>query len=223
LPHEFLTPLNGILGFSSILVDEGAALTGAEVQEFGGYIRESAVRLQHITQNFLLYTQLELAASQNQKLAPTGEPLPILERITSITRKKAREAKRDADLQLSVEDISLGIDPTHIEKIAEELTDNAFKFSEPGSPVTVRGSRQPGHFLVSVTNLGRGLSAEEIAGLGAHSQFHRKKYEQQGSGLGLAIARRLSEMHGGAFRIESTPGLHTTVSVQIPLADSTSK
>jgi two-component system sensor histidine kinase/response regulator len=220
LPHEFITPLNGILGFSSMLVEESGKLTAQDVEEFGRYIHESAVRLQRITENFLLYSQLELAAREGRKMPPPSELLPVIERITTITRKKAKEANREKDLELSVEDIRTGIDPAHLEKITGELTDNAFKFSEPGSPVTVKATRADSRFHLAITNLGRGLTPSEIGELRAHTQLNRKTFEQQGSGLGLAISRRLSEMHGGSLQIQSTPGVSITFKVEIPMGDA---
>ena len=59
---------------------------------------------------------------------------------------------------------------------------------------------------------------EDIASIGAYSQFHRADREQQGSGLGLAIAGRITELHGGTLNVQSQPGAGTTVSVTLPLA-----
>jgi hypothetical protein len=53
-------------------------------------------------------------------------------------------------------------------------------------------------------------------------QFERKVYEQQGSGLGLTIAKRLSELHGGEFNVQSELGRGTTVSIRLPLAEPVS-
>ena len=60
------------------------------------------------------------------------------------------------------------------------------------------------------------MDAQQLGGIGAYSQFNRKTNEQQGSGLGLAIARRIVELHGGTFSIQSQPGAGTTVTVQLP-------
>ena len=69
---------------------------------------------------------------------------------------------------------------------------------------------------MNVINTGRGMTAEQIAGVGPHIQFEREKYEQQGAGLGLIIAKRLTELNGGNFLINSTPGQQTRVTVSFP-------
>ena len=60
------------------------------------------------------------------------------------------------------------------------------------------------------------MSADQIANLGAYTQFERKVYEQQGSGLGLSIAKKLIEIHGGNFKVESTLNASTTVHFNPP-------
>jgi signal transduction histidine kinase len=75
-----------------------------------------------------------------------------------------------------------------------------------------------GKFIVSVSDRGCGMSAEDITLIGAYSQFHRADREQQGSGLGLAIAGRIAELHNGMVAVESQPGAGTTVKVTLPAA-----
>jgi signal transduction histidine kinase len=57
----------------------------------------------------------------------------------------------------------------------------------------------------------------QIRDIGAYSQFNRKMQEQQGSGLGLAIVRRIAELHGGEFKVESQIGLGTRVAFKLPV------
>jgi two-component system sensor histidine kinase/response regulator len=124
--------------------------------------------------------------------------------------------KRESDLQLEVRNCTVPVIADSLQKIVEELVDNAFKFSEPGTPVRVVAGALDQNFSLNVINTGRGLTAEQISKIGPHIQFEREKYEQQGAGLGLTIAKRLTELNGGNFSITSTPGRETRVTVTFP-------
>ena len=67
-----------------------------------------------------------------------------------------------------------------------------------------------------VTDHGRGLTAEEIAHIGAFRQFERKKNEQQGLGLGLGLVQKLTALCGAEFSMSSEPGVGTQATVAFP-------
>ena len=100
--------------------------------------------------------------------------------------------KRGGDLRLSIASVDHRISASHLERIVRELLENAFKFSDPGTPVELESSLRGAFFQIEVSDYGRGFSPEQIKNVGANLQFDRKLQEQQGSGLGLAIVRRLA-------------------------------
>ena len=71
-------------------------------------------------------------------------------------------------------------------------------------------------FLLQVRDRGRGMTADQIANLGAYMQFERKLYEQQGSGLGLVLAQRLTQLASGYLTIDSILHQETTVHLSLP-------
>jgi two-component system, sensor histidine kinase and response regulator len=219
LPHELMTPLNGIIGFSSILMSDYATLSAADIGEFAQHINDSAQRLQRVIENFLLYSQIELTATDPNKLAALRQtdPVTVKDFITGAAQKRANFFKRPSDLSIDLAEACIQVSYPKLDKIVGELIDNAFKFSTAGTPVSVNGKPTDSGYQLAVTDKGRGLTPEQITALGAHMQFERKFYEQQGSGLGFAIARRLTEVHGGALKISSVPGQFTTVEVIFPL------
>lgn len=219
LPHEFLTPLTVILSASEILTLHWDKLTAAEIPVFAERINTSARRLLRLIRNFLLYSQLEVAAVDSTKAevlrgVRTSDVRTV---IADVSVRLARQVDRAGDLQLELHDATVRIEPAHLSKIAEELLDNAFRYSSPGSPVRVQCATEDGRVLVlSVMDRGRGMTRAQIAQVGAYMQFERKQYEQQGQGLGLTLAKRLAELYGGELEIESVPGRKTTVRVALP-------
>jgi signal transduction histidine kinase len=138
--------------------------------------------------------------------------------IEARARDQAQAARRDADLVLDLADYPVGVSEDYLAKIVDELTQNAFRFSQRGSPVRIELKDLPGFVALSITDRGSGFSTEHIRKVGAYMQFDRKLHEQQGLGLGLTIAKRLTELHGGTLSIESRRGATTTVSARLPKA-----
>lgn len=220
LPHELLTPLNGILGFTSLMMDESMIFEPEEVRDFAKNINTSALRLHRLIENFIVYSETELISTDPAKREELGrvDRVSTAEIITRTVLDKAAAYGREVDLDLQVHDTQIIMLPAYLKKMTEELLDNAFKFSKPGSPVNVTSGPAGDRFVLCVSDQGRGMTAVQIADVGAHMQFERRFYEQQGVGLGLIISKRLAELHGGDLTIESTPGRHTTVQLSVPLA-----
>ncbi|MBN1430651.1 MAG: response regulator [Anaerolineae bacterium] len=219
LPHELRTPLASILGYSSILADDTDTLSLDELRDIGIKVGQAATRLHRQIENYLLYAQLELA-----KVDPAGQGDVIMEGDTvspaevtqQMALRRASDDDREADLILNLVNSPVRIAEVNLQKILRELLDNAFKFSESGTPVQVKASLSSNAWLLSITDHGRGMTTDQITGIGAYMQFQRKLYEQQGSGLGLTIARDLAELHEGQLAITSSPGKYTTVQLKLP-------
>jgi len=213
LPHELLTPLNGILGFSEILIGD-PAVSPADVSSMAESIRESALRLHRVIENFLVFVQLELRQGVAAEAAAALELGPTVERVA---REQARRSGREDDLITDLRGGKSSILEEYFAKIVSELIDNAFKFSESGTAVRVELLNQSGQVILRIVDSGRGIKPEHLSQVGAYMQFERRFYEQQGSGLGLTIAKRLTELHGGSLSVSSTVGQGTTVEVHLPM------
>lgn len=218
LPHEMITPLNGIYGLAQVLASDAESLSAADVAEFGTNILHSAERLHRTVQNFLLFGQLEMHAADPEYLSSLRDKSTtgLNAIIESSARHLAERENRVADLELQLADGTVAMAQDFFTKLVEELIGNALKFSSAGKPIRIVGLQGKGEYLLSVTDAGVGMTAEQIADIGAYSQFDRSQREQQGSGLGLAIVRRIVENHAGQFDIQSVPDGGTTVSLHLP-------
>jgi len=218
LPHELRTPLTSILGLSGFLIEECASIQPQEIQEMAQTINRSANRLHGLILNFLLYAELEIAARDPAyaRALLGEEKCAARPAIAQAAVRQARQVKREADLQIELQDAMIDMEEPYVQKIADELISNAFKFSRPGTPVNVTGCLAERAYTLSVQDQGRGMTAQQIADVGAYLQFERKRHEQQGQGLGLIIAKRLVELKSGKLRIESVYGQQTTVCVTLP-------
>ncbi|OGV50573.1 MAG: hypothetical protein A2X49_12260 [Lentisphaerae bacterium GWF2_52_8] len=220
LPHELMTPLNAILGFSNFLQEKAGEISPVDLREISRLMKEGAGNLHKLLSKFMLFAKLEgmshdPAAKRRLNSNCNTDARPYVADTAAIV---AERFQRSADLQLHpIPQATLKIEEWLFAKAVEELIENAFKFSATGTPVEVRGTVASGLFTVSVTDCGCGLSSEQVARIGGYIQFDRPLREQQGIGLGLAIVKHIAEFHYGALVIESQPGCGATVRFSVPL------
>ncbi len=220
LPHELRTPLTGIIGYSEMLLMDFETIERSQAYSMIEAIYNSGLRLHRLTENYLVYAQVELMMADPQRIeaACNTAPLATQPHIVTMARHKAANMNRESDLHVHLTEANVRIYTNSLEKIVEELVDNAFKFSTPGTPVEIQSQVSDGTFLLTVRDYGRGLTPEQLNSIGAYMQFERAVYEQQGLGLGLMIAKRLTELHGGQLSLDSRPNQGTIVYVRLPLA-----
>ena len=218
LPHELNTPLNGIISAAAFLEEFADSLDPDEIREMAENIKISGDRLYRTTKNFLLYAHLESISKDPVKLQifrKEADKCFVKDLIRATAYNKLKKADREEDLHLDLEDALLAISQKHICKLVEELTDNAVKFSEPGTPVKIVSILKDRIFNLYVIDRGRGMSSEQFDRVGALMQFERKLYEQQGSGLGLAICQTMVKIYGGELKVERKEE-KTIVSISLP-------
>jgi signal transduction histidine kinase len=218
LPHELSTPLNGIIGYSQLIIEEFKDLEESEILTILENINLSANRLYRLIKKFLLYADLELLSKdrdrlENFKIGIISNPKSI---IREVALEKAKVFNRLKDLDIKSENADLKISEPNFRKIIDELLDNAFKFSPPHTKVEVIGKLLNNIFAVYFIDNGIGMSINEISNVGAYKQFNRRIHEQQGSGLGLIIAKQMTELHNGKLTIQSFPENKTTVTIFLP-------
>jgi signal transduction histidine kinase len=213
LPHEFFTPLAGIMGLMEIVRGNSAGFTSAEVDDIVEDVYKSALRLHRTLKNYLLILDLQTVSSE--PLPPPLSSLEMEEVIQAGVDEALRHNERREDVTLRMSACSASVKPEDLSRMVEELTDNACKFSRQGTPVTVELSADG---RLTITDEGRGLSTEEIGHIGAFQQFDRKKHEQQGLGLGLVLVQKLTVRCNAKFSMNSQPGKGTQVQIAFPLA-----
>lgn len=221
LPHEFLTPLSGILGFSELLMSSYDSLERDEIMEMLTQLNSSARRIHHLVQNFLLYAKLMSLQSESSRLRVSNYDVVLspegIAREVVMSKSYHEHRQDDIDYQLAP-DVPLAISTMYFTKIVEELIDNALKYSRTGTKIIVESFNTDTVYTLRVTNEGRAMTKEQISAIGAYTQFDRQIYEQQGSGLGLSITKKLLDLHDGRLAIQSKDN-QTTVAVELPVTD----
>lgn len=212
LPHEFFTPMTGIIGLMEILDSSYCTFTPQEVQAIHRDVHQSALRLNRTLRNYLLILDLQTGTS-----GPATKPLSSSEVETAVLSGVAdalRLNDRRKDLTMRVQGGGVFVKPADLSQMVEELVDNACKFSRHGTPILVELTSDN---RLTVTDQGRGMTGEQINRIGAFQQFDRQKHEQQGLGLGLTLVQKLTAECNAEFSISSKSGYGTEAQIAFSL------
>lgn len=213
--HELRSPLNAILGFADILMEEVDGPLSASAKEEVEQIRGSGAHLLALINDILEFSalesgQLRLARSRVDVFALAGEVM-----------REARGLVGDKPLAVRIEGepIVARVDARRVRQILGNLVNNAIKFTQRGE-VVVRVQRDKGSVALYVSDTGPGISEQERALIFEEFQQARsEKLRRRGTGLGLAIARRLVMLHQGSIRVESELGRGSTFQVLLPIGN----
>jgi signal transduction histidine kinase len=188
--HELRTPLTGIAGFTETLADTWTTLPSREVDEFLAIMGHETDHLTNLVEDILVIPRLEAG---QLRLDPTELDL------ATETHAVAAVVFNDTDYSVVVPSgVTVWADRTRLRQIMRNLLENARKYG--GDQVLIEGELVAhGLYAVSVSDNGRGISAEDRERIFQHFEQLSKGDAriQQGVGLGLPIARKLARAMGG--------------------------
>ncbi|RAX45946.1 hypothetical protein DQ353_20845 [Arthrobacter sp. AQ5-05] len=207
--HEFRIPLSSILGYASLIMDDGQDLP-AEITSSLAVIERNAERLLGLV-NDLLATK-----SMMFRPAPTDFAQLVAHSLAAAAPAAITNA---VTLHNSVEGpMPVVGDAGRIGQLLDNLISNAIKYSPDGGTVTVRAWTEGEDLLCTIQDTGIGMNNAEQAE--AFTRFFRADLALQraipGLGLGLRITKSIVEMHGGTISLQSAPGAGTTIRFTLP-------
>ena len=118
--------------------------------------------------------------------------------------------------------IILEADRTHLYNILSNILDNAIKFSNPQSTVTIETTERGEKIFTSVRDYGIGIPKEDLSKIWERfykSDLSRGK-DKKGTGLGLAIVREIIQAHNENINVISTEGVGTEFIFSLPKSDA---
>ncbi len=221
IPHEFKNPLSTLSGFVSLLQDKDYVGKEEERQEFLKYIQSSSDRLNRLVTNFLRLAELEILASNEEKVSKLKQNKNInwLIEFSSFVNDFSSINKVSVKCELVGEEFPITPDYNALNMILSELLLNALNFSNAGNiNITVKADATDHLFQMSIRDTGKGIEDYALKNLtDIFYQHNRQFQEQQGGGLGLTIVNRLVQIYDGKMEIESEIGKGTEIKIFIPL------
>jgi signal transduction histidine kinase len=216
ISHELRTPLTYVQGYTAIAQREG--ISELERTEYLHIIEEETGTIVKLVENLF-----ELAKLDENAFTILKEPVelcPFLDRLHA----KVNPAFLSGNMRLVFQcepDLIIHADPIRLEQIFINLLDNARKYSEEGTTVTLTVNREMNHVVFTLEDEGIGIDKAELPNI--FNRLYRveksRSRELGGSGLGLSIVKELVEAHNGDINVESTPGEGTVVQLTIPIKE----
>jgi K+-sensing histidine kinase KdpD len=214
--HELRTPLAVIKGSANSLLQPDVIFDEQTRREFLVSIDKDADTLTHLVNDLLMMSRLEAKA-----LEVNRKPSTVAEIIDSVKDRLENLAVRHR-LRFNIPDAipPILVDDDRIGEVLTNLVENAVKFSDENTRITIDVRLAGNEVIMSVTDEGIGIPLE----------LHEKVFERffqgnghktgrrKGTGLGLAICRGIVEAHGGKIWVESQNGRGASFIFSLPVA-----
>ena len=208
--HELRTPLTAIKGWAETMCMEADPDT---VQRGVHVIVNETERLSEMVEELLDFSRMQsgrfsLQCATMDVLAELGDAVLIY--VEKAKRENIRIIYQEPEMLPFVYG-----DKNRIRQVFINVIDNAIKYSNPGSTITVSAEEVSGMIQVTITDNGVGISAADLPRV--KTKFFKANHTRRGSGIGLAVADEIITMHGGRLDITSELNVGTNVTITLPI------
>ncbi len=214
--HELKTPITAIKGAVETL-QGGAVNNPQDSRQFLGIASRQIDRLNAIIEDLLALSRLERDAEAAEIDCAQENLQPIL---ASALQSCATIAEmREVQVSLfCAEELTACVNAPLLEQAIINLVDNAIKYSDAESVVTVEGWQDDDQLKIKVQDRGQGIPEEHLPRL--FERFYRVDAARSraigGTGLGLAIVKHIVQAHNGEVTVHSTLGEGTVFTISLP-------
>jgi two-component system, OmpR family, sensor kinase len=208
--HDLRTPLATLQGYIETLFLKNDILTTDDRKRHLEIAIRHCERLSKLIDEFFELAKLDLG-----EIKIRCEPFNIIDLTYDVVRKfdlLARERQITLQVDLNPELPFVTADIAMIERILENLLENALRYTPAGGVVRLTLVPQNGDVFFQISDTGFGIPEEDLPYI--FDRFYQKDNTQQGkprySGLGLAIVKRILELHNRPIHVKSTLNSGTT-------------
>jgi two-component system, OmpR family, sensor histidine kinase BaeS len=208
--HELRTPVAVLQAGHEALLDGVIEATPAEL----GSLRDEVLRLARMVDD--LQT---MAAADAAVLRLTRERRDLAGIAAAAADSLShRFDAASVTLDRALAEAPVVADERWLHQLVTNLLSNALKFTPAGGRVTVRTGQDGPSAVLTVTDTGVGIPADELPHVFDRFWRGQAAAGTSGSGIGLAIASELAQAHGGTLTAASEPGRGTTLTLTLPRA-----
>ena len=212
--HELRTPLAALIGIIETLQYAAEPGDAAAHERFLTIMSQEARRMQRLIDDLMSLSRIEA-----DRYVPPRE-LVEFDGIVRTSAYEVRDRHRVA-VDASGSRCIVHGDHAQLAQLVDNIISNALRYAKPESVVRVTLECDGSSAQLRVADEGEGIAPEHLPRL--TERFYRVAASRSralgGTGLGLAIVKHIVERHRGRLDIASEPGVGTTVTVTVPLAD----
>jgi signal transduction histidine kinase len=213
--HDLRTPISIIHGYMETLQMKGDQLPVEDRQRYFNIVLESTEKLQKLVSELFELSKLE--ANQVQ---PKKEPFSISELVSDIS-SSYRIIAKDKGIAITtdlVEDLPPVLaDISLIERVMQNLLDNALKFTPSGGRIHIKTNQANHYVSVSVTDTGVGVLESDQSKI--FDRYYRANDFvdlKNNTGLGLAIVKKILDLHNTTLQLQSRKNEGSNFTFQLP-------
>ncbi|HEV8284451.1 MAG TPA: HAMP domain-containing sensor histidine kinase [Chitinophagaceae bacterium] len=214
--HDLRTPISIIHGYVETLEMKEKTISEEDRKRYLNTIFQSTQKLEKLVNELF-----ELSKLEANQVRPQKEPFFISELVNDISSKYqliAKEKNITLETTLSKEVYPVFADLSLIERVMQNLIDNALKFTPAGGRIVIQTSRKQEGIEVSVADSGIGIPDNE------QEQVFERYYKgrdfteyKTNTGLGLAIAKKIMDLHNSALILHSRVNEGSSFAFELPL------
>ncbi len=214
--HDLRTPLAVIHGYIETLLIKKNNISDEDREKYLNTVFESTGKLKKMVEELF-----ELSKLEAKQISPKKESFYINDLIQDIIKEYEILVKRKSiSIQAEFEDNIMVVeaDIALIERVLQNLIDNAIKFTPEGGSVTVKTIEVSNQIEISVTDTGKGIPEEQLPFVFDRYQIGDKRLslDNQNTGLGLAIVKKILEIHDATIKLTSKINHGTSFAFKLP-------
>ncbi len=215
--HDFRSPLTSIKGYVEAIAD--GTIPPDQQEKYLQTILFETERLTDLTEDLLTLNEFD---SENVLLdRKVFDIHEMIKNVAASFEGTCTQRKISIELVLATAHLNVYADERKIQQVLYNLLDNAIKFSDDDSIVTIETTERGDKVSISVKDNGAGIARSDLNKI--WDRFYKtdasRGREKKGTGLGLAIVKEAIQAHGENINVISTEGVGTEFVFTLPKAN----
>lgn len=213
--HDFRSPLTSIKGYVNAMAD--GTIPTELYEKYLKIILFETERLTDLTQDLLTLNEFDTKELLLDK--SSFDIHEVIRNTAASFEGTCTNKKISIELLFASKVLPVYADKRKIQQVLYNLLDNAIKFSNPDSIVSIETTERSGKVFISVKDFGIGIPKKSLNQI--WERFYKtdlsRGKDKKGTGLGLAIVKEIMKAHGENINVVSTEGVGTEFIFSLPL------